>query len=83
MNGWTRQKNVYVPSVRSAGVCHCLRWAAGVKPGGPKPSSPESNRVGPLASGKAIPVVAVHGARHAVMVWKTFWAASSLTNVSC
>ena len=29
-----------------------------------------------------MPVVAVHGARHAVMVWKTFCAASSLTKVS-
>jgi hypothetical protein len=64
------------------GVCHCLRLAAGVKPAGPKPSSPESNSVEPLASGKAMPVVAVHGARHAVMVWKTFRVASSLTKVS-
>ena len=29
-----------------------------------------------------MPVVAVHGARHAVIVWKTFCAASSLTKVS-
>ena len=36
MNGWMRQKYVYVPSVRVGGVCHCLRLAAGVKPGGPE-----------------------------------------------
>jgi hypothetical protein len=51
MNGWMRQKKVYVPGCRSAGVCHSLRFEAAVKPGGPKPSSPESKTVGPLASG--------------------------------
>jgi hypothetical protein len=59
-----------------------LRFAAAVKPTGPKPSSPESKTVGPLASGKAMPVVAVHGVRHAVIVWKMSCRASSLTKVS-
>src|SRR6185436_4063498 len=82
MNGWMRQKYVYVPAPRSVGVCHVLRLDAAVKPAGPKPSSPESKLVGPLASGKAMPVVAVHGARQAVMVWKMLREASSLTKVS-
>ena len=39
-----------------------LAVGRGVKPAGPKPSSPESKVAGPSASGKAMPVVAVHGA---------------------
>jgi hypothetical protein len=35
MNGWMRQKYVYVPGSRSSGVFHVLRFAAGVPIGGP------------------------------------------------
>src|SRR2546423_995738 len=40
MNGWMRQKYVYVPGLRLLGVDQRLRSADG---GPPKPSSPESN----------------------------------------
>jgi hypothetical protein len=59
-----------------------LRFEAAVNPAGPNPSSPESKVTGASASGKAIPVVAVHGALHAVIVWKMLREASSLTKVS-
>jgi hypothetical protein len=35
MNGWMRQKYVYVPGFKFAGVLQVFRWAAGVKPRGP------------------------------------------------
>jgi hypothetical protein len=35
MNGWMRQKNVYVPTGRFFGVFQTLRFAAGVLPAGP------------------------------------------------
>jgi cell division protease FtsH len=69
MNGWTRQKYVYVPALSLRGVRHVARLAAAVAKLGPKPSSPESKSTGPLASGYAMPVVRLQGARHAVIVW--------------
>ena len=57
MNGWTRQKYVYVPGLRFFGVFHVSRFAAAVAKRGPKPSSPESKSTRPLASGYAMPVV--------------------------
>src|SRR5215212_5709304 len=49
---------------------------------GPKPSSPESNRPFPFASGKLMPLPRLHGALHAVTVWKrTVNGLSLLTNV--
>ena len=56
-----------------------MRFAAGVNAAGPKPSSPESKML-PSASGKAIPVVAEHGSRQPVIVWKMSRPASRLTN---
>src|SRR3954453_19673930 len=50
---------------------------------GPKPSWPESNVTGPLASGYLMPPNALQGALHAVIVWKrTASGSSALTNVS-
>src|ERR687890_2490526 len=80
MNGWTRQKYVYVPAFRVLGVLHVSRFAAAVKPTGPKPSSPESKSTSPFASGYAIPVVRLQGALQAVIVWKIVRLASRLTN---
>ena len=51
MNGWMRQKYVYVPGARLAGVFQFGRLAAAVSPVGPYPSSPESKSIGPSASG--------------------------------
>src|SRR3954470_4329573 len=49
---------------------------------GPNPSSPESNRPLPSASGKPIPLPLLQGALHAVMVWnRTVVGLSSLMNV--
>jgi len=51
MNGCTRQKYVYLPGSRLFGVFHVMRFAAGVNPCGPTPSSPESKSTCPLARG--------------------------------
>jgi hypothetical protein len=47
MNGWIRQKNVYVPGGRFLGVVQVSLPTAGV----PMPSCPESNVLAPPASG--------------------------------
>ena len=70
-----------MPGGRSPGVDQLMRFAAGVKAAGPKPSSPESKML-PFASGKAIPVIPEHGSRQPVIVWKMSRPASRLTNSS-
>src|SRR5881392_2536866 len=82
MNGWIRQKYVYVPAGRLGGVCQLPTLAAAVNPAGPKPSSAESKIDDPFASGYAIPVDALQGDLQSVMVWKMLRLASSLMNVS-
>ena len=48
MNGWIRQKYVYVPGERFDGVCH---WSAPVAGGTELPSVPDSNCTSPSAIG--------------------------------
>ena len=66
MNGWMRQKYVYVPSDRFVGVCHVSRFAAaGAATAGPCRARPESNvdrAVG--AAGRRCRSGALQGAVH-------------------
>ena len=66
MNGWIRQKYVYVPGARFDGVCH---WRLPVAGGTSLPSVPDSNWTFPSAIGYAIPVVWLQGALHEVIEW--------------
>src|SRR5258705_6960271 len=64
MKGWMRQKYVYWPGFKSAGVSQVTRPALG---GPAAPSWPESNCTPPSARGYATPVSLLHGARHEVI----------------
>src|ERR1700730_18570066 len=80
MNGWIRQKYVYVPTGRSGGVDQLSRPAVGAPT---KTSSPESNWIAGAAIGVAMAVQALAGCWRAVMVFQVPLpsGASLLTNL--
>jgi hypothetical protein len=78
MKGWMRQKYVYVPGFRFEGVFHVVAPAAGIW----TPSVFESNGTLASASGKAMPVLPVQGARQDVIEWNSSLPASRFVNVT-
>ena len=84
MNGWMRQKYVYVPSARdSSGVCHVLRPEAGTPNVAARAELGRVERhraVGQRVGDAAEPPCTASA--HDVTVWKMYRGASRLRNVS-